>query len=183
HQVQTKPQDRFTSMPPLTVRAMTCYSCSGVALGEALGSVVVPSSVAGRRDFLVEGLPVVSSLDSPVRSSVALSVCRRDDGVAVALVLPDGDSPRVALRVGLAVAAGEPVAAGLADAIGDAVPPGEAVAAAPAVAIGDAVAPGEPVAVVEAAPVAVVPVVVLVPAVPDTPVEVLTPTPPPPDTP
>src|SRR6266566_3402832 len=96
HQVQTKPQARFTFLRLRTVPPKTCYSCSGVALGEALGSVVVPSSVAWRRAFLVEGLPVVSSLDSPVRSSVALSVCRRDDGVAVALLLPDGDSPRVA---------------------------------------------------------------------------------------
>jgi hypothetical protein len=145
--------------------------------------VVVPSSVAWRCDFFValDGLAVVSSLDAPVRSSVAPSVCRRDDGVSVALLLLDGDSPRVALRVGLALAVGEPVADGLADtvAVGDAGAPGEAVA----VAIGDAVAPGEPVAVVEAAPAAVVPVVVLVPAVPVTPVEVLTPTPPPPDTP
>ena len=162
----------------------TCYSCSGVALGEALGSVVVPSSVAWRRDFFValDGLVVVSSLDAPVRSSVAPSVCRRDDGVSVALLLLlDGDSPRVAFRVGLALAVGEPVADGLADtvAVGDAGAPGEAVA----FAIGDAVAPGEAVAVVEMPPEAVVPVVVLAPAVPVTPVEVLTPTPPPPDTP
>jgi hypothetical protein len=144
----------------------------------------LPSSVAWRRDFFValDGLVVVSSLDSPVRSSVAPSVCRRDDGVSVALLLLlDGDSPRVALRVGLALAVGEPVADGLAAtvAVGDAGAPGEAVA----VAIGDAVAPGEAVAVVEMPPEAVVPVVVLVPAVPVTPVEVLTPTPAPPDTP
>ena len=163
----------------------TCYSCSGVALGEALGSVVVPSSVVWRCDFLVEldGLPLVSSLDSPVRASVALSLCRRDDGVTVALLVPDGDSPRVALRVGLAVAAGEPVAAGLADAVavGDVVTPGEAVAVAGAVAIGDAVAPGEAVAV-DTPPVAVVPVVVVVPVVPLTP-DVPTPIPTPPETP
>jgi hypothetical protein len=159
-----------------------CYSCSGVALGEAVGSVVEPSSVAWRCDFLVEpeGLPVVSSLDSPVRSSVAPSVWRRDDGVAVALVRPDGDSPRVAagdsprvaLRVGLAVAAGEPVAAGLAA--------GDAPIAGEPVAIGDAAAPGEAVAVVDAAPVAVVPVVDVVP---ETPVVAPTPTPAPADTP
>ena len=143
----------------------------------------MPSSVAWRCDFFValEGLVVVSSLDAPVRSSVAPSVCRRDDGGSVALLLMGGDSPRVALRVGLALAVGEPVADGLADTVaaGDAGAPGEAVA----VAIGDAVAPGEAVAVVEMPPEAVVPLVVLAPAVPVTPVEVLTPTPAPPDTP
>jgi hypothetical protein len=145
--------------------------------------VVVPSSVAWRCDFFVvlEGLVVVSSLDAPVRSSVVPSVCRRDDGVSVARLLLDGDSPRVALRVGLALAVGEPVADGLADtvAVGDAGAPGEPIA----VAIGDAAAPGEAVAVVEMPPPAVVPVFVLVPAVPVTPVEVFTPTPAPPDTP
>ena len=62
---------------------------------------------------------MVSSRDVPVRSSVALSLWRREDGVAVALLLldgdsrvvdgdsprvADGDSPRVVRRVGLAVA-------------------------------------------------------------------------------
>jgi hypothetical protein len=129
----------------------------------------------------LDGEAVLSALDSSFVPSVVGSVWRRgeDPGVVSALLLPDGDSPRVALLEGLALAVADALAAGLAyglaetEAVGNALAAGEAVAPT----AGDALILGEAVAVVAPAVVVVAPVVVLVPAAPVTLVDVPTPTP------
>jgi hypothetical protein len=116
----------------------------------------------------LDGEALLSALDSPFVPSVVVSVCRRDDpGVTLALVLPDGDSPRAAFFEGLALAVAEALADGLADT--EALAMGEAM--------GDALTAGEAVAVADPAVFVVAPVVVIVPTAPLTLVDVPTPTP------
>src|SRR5438552_4635037 len=101
------------------------YSCSSIVFGDALGSVVVPSSVLCLRAFLLslEGLAVPSVVASSLFSPGIFSVWRRGEtGVIPVLLLALGDSPRIAFFDGLALAASD----GLADAVGA----GEAVASA-----------------------------------------------------
>lgn len=78
-------------------------------------------------------------------------MCRRSDagGVAV-LLLPDGDSPRLARFVGLEVAVAEGLSNGLLDGLAETVAAGDALTGgeAAAVAIGEAVAEVAPAALV-----------------------------------